>query len=182
MHINLFRRLNAIGMLLVSVVLLSAFYGQLVEGELPCPLCLLQRVAYVAVLYGLMLNVINGPIPSHYSIITISAFFGAAVSMRQILLHIVPGTPPYGSPFLGYHYYTWAFIVFALVILGTAVIAAYSTQYRADHFIGFKDHRWVCKLAIVMALGITAANSVLAFVECGPLVCADNPVSYWLFS
>ena len=43
MHINLFRRLNAIGMLLVSVVLLSAFYGQLVEGELPCPLCLLQR-------------------------------------------------------------------------------------------------------------------------------------------
>ena len=182
MHINLFRRLNAIGMLLVSVVLLSAFYGQLVEGELPCPLCLLQRVAYVAVLYGLMLNVINGPKPSHYSIITISAFFGAAVSMRQILLHIVPGTPPYGSPFLGYHYYTWAFIVFALVILGTAVIAAYSTQYRADHFIGFKDHRWACKLAIVMALGITAANGVLAFVECGPLVCADNPVSYWLFS
>jgi disulfide bond formation protein DsbB len=182
MHINTFRRLNAIGMLLVSGVLLMAFYDQLVGGELPCPLCLLQRVAYVLVLYGLMLNVINGPKPSHYSIITISAFFGAAVSMRQILLHIVPGTPPYGSPFLGYHYYTWAFIVFALVILGTAVIAAYSTQYRSDHFVGFKGHGGVCKLALVVALGVAAVNGVLAFAECGPLVCADNPVSYWLFS
>ena len=32
------------------------------------------------------------------------------VAMRQILLHIMPGDPGYGSALLGYHYYCWAFI------------------------------------------------------------------------
>ena len=65
MYIGDFRLLNAIGLILVSAVLCAAFYGQLVGGELPCPICLLQRVAFVAVLYGLSLNVVYGPKPLH---------------------------------------------------------------------------------------------------------------------
>ena len=68
MDVGLFRKLNAVGMLAVCAVLAMAFYDQVLHHELPCPLCLLQRIGMVAVLCGLMLNVIRGPKPDHYSI------------------------------------------------------------------------------------------------------------------
>jgi len=181
-EIGLFRKLNAIGMLAVCAVLAMAFYSQFSQGELPCPLCLLQRVAIVAVLCGLMLNVVKGPKPDHYSIIIIAAFYGGAVSLRQISLHVVPGTGTYGAPFLGMHYYTWAFLVFSLIILGTAIIAAYSTQYHKQKFIPFREQSGIAKLAIVVAIALVAMNVLATFAECGPLQCPDNPTSYWLFN
>ncbi|MDG2046051.1 MAG: disulfide bond formation protein B [Halioglobus sp.] len=182
MHIDKFRLLNAIGLILVSAVLCNAFYGQFVGGDLPCPLCLLQRVALVAVLYGLLLNVVYGAKPLHYSLILISAFLGAAIAMRQVLLHIIPGTPPYGAPFLGYHYYTWSFVVFSLVILGTGVISAFSIQYSKGSYVSFKYQQWFCKLAIGIALLVTLGNALSAFIECGLSECPENPVSYKLLS
>jgi disulfide bond formation protein DsbB len=47
-------RLNALGLLAVSVVLLFAFVDQLVYGDLPCPLCILQRAGLVAAGFGLV--------------------------------------------------------------------------------------------------------------------------------
>lgn len=181
METALFRKLNAIGMLAVCAVLAMAFYSQFAQGELPCPLCLLQRLAAIAVLCGLMLNVVRGPRPDHYSIMIISAFFGGAVSLRQISLHIVPGTGSYGAPFLGMHFYTWAFLVFALIILGTAIIAAYSTQYERQGFIRFREQSGLTKFAIIVSIALVAMNVVATFAECGPLQCADNPTHYWLF-
>jgi disulfide bond formation protein DsbB len=182
MDVGLFRKLNAIGMLLVCAVLAMGFYSQFTQRELPCPLCLLQRVATVAVLCGLMLNVVKGPKPDHYSIMIIGAFFGGAVSLRQISLHVVPGTGTYGAPFLGMHYYTWAFLVFALIVLGTAIIAAYSTQYHKQQFIPFREQSGLAKVAIVVSLAFVALNAVATFAECGPIECPSNPTSYWLFS
>jgi Mn2+/Fe2+ NRAMP family transporter len=112
----------------------------------------------------------------------VSAFFGAGAALRQVSLHIIPPDPGYGGTFLGYHYYTWAFIVFAAIILGTAIIAAYSTQYHKQRFIGFRAQNALGKTAIVAAVFIVAANVVSTFVECGPGQCPDNPVSYWLFN
>jgi hypothetical protein len=42
----------------------------------------------------------------------IAAVGGACISIRQILLHIVPPDPGYGDPVLGLHLYTWALLVF----------------------------------------------------------------------
>ena len=39
--------LNALALLAISIVLLFAFYAQFAYGELPCPLCLLQRAGFV---------------------------------------------------------------------------------------------------------------------------------------
>lgn len=182
MELGLFRKLNAIGMLAVCAVLAMAFYSQFTQSELPCPLCLLQRVATVAVLCGLMLNVVKGPKPDHYSIMIIGAFYGGAVSLRQISLHIVPGSGSYGAPFLGMHYYTWAFLVFALIILGTAIIAAYSTQYHKQKFIAFREQSGIAKVAIVVAIVFVGMNAIVTFAQCGPLQCPDNPTSYWLLN
>ena len=180
MDVGLFRKLNAVGMLAVCAVLAMAFYDQVLHHELPCPLCLLQRIGMVAVLCGLMLNVIRGPKPDHYSIMIIAAFFGGAVSLRQISLHIVPGTGAYGSTFFGMHYYTWAFLVFAVIILGTSTIAAYSTQYHKQHYLAFREQSGIAKLAVVVTIALVMMNVVFTFAECGPLQCPDNPTSYWL--
>ena len=54
---GLSRALNALALLGVCGVLLAAFYWQIARGELPCPLCLLQRAALLGAGLGFMLNV-----------------------------------------------------------------------------------------------------------------------------
>lgn len=175
------RSLNALGLLAVCVVLLYALYDQLVYSDLPCPLCLLQRVGFTLVGFGLCLNVIYGPRPQHYAIMILSAAFGLTVAVRQMFLHIVPGSGSYGDPFLGLHFYTWSAIVFFVVIVGSALMMMFDDQFEANPAREEKfGGQMICKVAFFSMLVLTAGNAVSAFLECGPLVCADNPVSYRL--
>ena len=102
--------LNALGLYAIALVLAVAFAAQLLLDELPCPLCLIQRIQFAMLAVGPILNVRFGPRPSHYAVSLLAAIAGAAFAARQILLHIMPGDPGYGSALLGYHYYSWAFI------------------------------------------------------------------------
>jgi disulfide bond formation protein DsbB len=88
----------------------------------------------LGVAFGAMLNLRYGIRPSHYGVSLISAVFGACVSTRQILLHIVPGTGTsgYGSAVLGLHLYTWAFIVFAVVILLIGIVMFFEGQFEKN--------------------------------------------------
>ena len=85
--------LNALGLYAIALVLAAAFAAQLLLGELPCPLCLLQRIQFALLAIGPILNVRFGPRPSHYAASLLVAAAGAAFAMRQILLHITPGIP-----------------------------------------------------------------------------------------
>src|SRR5919197_2046589 len=114
--------LNVLGLYAIALVLIVAFAAQLLLHELPCPLCLLQRIQFALLAVGPMLNVRFGPRPSHYALSLLTAAAGAAFAMRQVLLHIMPGDPGYGSALLGYHYYTWAFIGFAVAIILIAAV------------------------------------------------------------
>ncbi|WP_201276895.1 hypothetical protein [Microbulbifer sp. ALW1] len=60
---------------------------------------------------------------------------GMVSSARQVLLHIAPGNPGYGSPFLGMHFYTWAlvgFFVLAIFLSGLLLIDKMTSQEAAD--------------------------------------------------
>ncbi len=46
----------------------------------------------------------------------LSATLGLAISLRQILLHILPDDPGFGSPVFGYHLYSWAFVIFIVIL------------------------------------------------------------------
>jgi len=94
-------KLNAVALYAISAVLLVAFYFQFELGELPCPLCLLQRVAFTALAVGPILTLRHGPRPGHYGLIILAALLGAAIASRQVLLHIMPGDAGYGSALLG---------------------------------------------------------------------------------
>src|SRR5258708_18791189 len=124
--------LNALGLYGIAGVLAAAFAAQLWLGELPCPLCLLQRIQFAMLAIGPILNVRFGPRPSHYALSLLVACAGAAFAARQILLHIAPGDPGYGSALFGYHYYTWAFIGFAAAIVLIAAMLLFDRQFQEE--------------------------------------------------
>ena len=133
-------------------------------------------------MFGLLLNVFYGCKVLHYSISTIAALFGGAVALRQVSLHVIPGTPFYGSDFFGFHFYTWAFICFSMIVFVLAVISGIGQQYQADSvFKPFSSQSVLSKLAISLGLLMVLVNAVTTFVQCGPMVCDDNPTFYWLF-
>ncbi|WP_202962601.1 disulfide bond formation protein B [Candidatus Arsenophonus nilaparvatae] len=65
--------LNILGLLGISVTLIVAFYYQIILHEIPCPLCLLQRVGIIMIGIGFLFNLIFGINQLHYSIIILSS-------------------------------------------------------------------------------------------------------------
>ena len=103
-----------------TVVMLSAFTIQFVKGEFPCPLCMLQRYGMILTTLGALFIIMQARrgelTPARYAqglgLGLLGVLAGASVSVRQIVLHILPGDPGYGEPFLRLHLYTWALITF----------------------------------------------------------------------
>ena len=181
--VAVFRALNALGIIAICLVLAFALADQFYMRELPCPLCLLQRVGFVAVAIGLLMNVVLGSHMAHYGFSVVAGLCGGAAALRQVSLHVIPGTPAYGEPFLGLHFYTWAFILFGTIIFGIAVLASFQAQYGSSvKRLAWSEQTWLCKLSIASAIMIVALNFLSTFALCGPGVCPDDPVGYWLMS
>jgi disulfide bond formation protein DsbB len=51
---KLARFMNLIGLLIVIALSLGAFVDQIVAGDIPCPLCMLQRFGFLAIAYGFL--------------------------------------------------------------------------------------------------------------------------------
>jgi len=108
-----------------------AFYYQLVLGELPCPLCALQRVGFLVAGVGLMLNLRTGTSAANYGLVLLTAVAAGSASLRQIALHVVPGTGSYGSALFGMHFYTWAFVAYGALIVYVGVMLFAVTAGRS---------------------------------------------------
>jgi disulfide bond formation protein DsbB len=170
--------LNASGLYGIALVLVTAFTAQILLGELPCPLCLLQRVLFSMLAIGPILNIRFGSRPSHYALSLLAAVAGTVVSARQILLHIMPGDPGYGSALLGYHYYTWAFVGFAAAIVLIAVVLLFDDRLR--DVAPARPAGPFAHGAVLLVIGLTAINVMSTVLECGFAACPDNPTLYEL--
>lgn len=171
-------KLNALSLYAIGLVLLGAFYFQFALQELPCPLCLLQRVAFIALAVGPVLTLRLGPRPSHYALVLIAALVGAGIAARQILLHIAPGDPGYGSALLGHHFYTWAFFCFVAAILASTAMLLFDEQFREAWpapELGLFE-----KGATWLILALTLCNALGALMQCGFAACPEDPVRYEL--
>lgn len=169
--------LNVAGVICISILLVAAFVIQIAYHELPCPLCLLQRIGFMLIGLGFLFNVRFGLRPNHYSIILLGAIFTGAVALRQILLHIVPGTGSYGSAIFGLHLYTWSFLVVLMIISTTAILLGWERQYETTcHY--FNTYKKPIIALIICFLLIGIANIVDIWAQCGWKDCPDNPVTY----
>lgn len=170
--------LNILGLAGICGVLAFAFAWQLAFDEIPCPLCLLQRVGFVLVGTGFLMNVRFGSSPLHYGVILISALAGAFAAGRQTLLHIAPLDTGYGSPFLGLHFYTWAFIAFMATIAYCAVLLMIDRDQRMT---SSSHPGTLARLMMWLFLALVTANAASTLLECGFGACPDNPTGYlWL--
>ncbi len=172
--------LNAFGLYAIALVLTIAFAAQWLLHELPCPLCLLQRVLFAALAVGPILNVRFGPRPSHYAMSLLAAVAGAVVSTRQVLLHIMPGDFGYGSALLGYHYYSWALFGFVAAIALIAAILLFDRQFEQATAVESARGGFFIFPAVWLVVGLTVLNVASTLLECGFGACADNPVVYEL--
>jgi hypothetical protein len=143
---------------------------------------------FCALAAGPILNLRYGPRPAHYALTMLAALGGASVSVRQILLHILPGDPGYGSAILGLHYYTWAFVLFVAALIAATVMLMFEQQFEP----GRPQRGDAPKLAatrpalsglvaIWLVIALSAANAASTFAICGPMQCPDNPLRYELF-
>jgi disulfide bond formation protein DsbB len=108
---------SIIGFIGVIIILAAALIIQFLYSEQYCPLCMLQRIAFINIGIALLMNLRYGNKVPHWSLVILSAIAGLAVSIRQILLHINDSVG-FGTAVLGLHLYTWCFIAFSLAIIG----------------------------------------------------------------
>ena len=171
--------LNMLGLLGISSVLAVAFYYQLALGELPCPLCLLQRAGFIAIGIGFLFNLRLGERPSHYAMILIASLVTGFIAMRQVSLHLAPGDPGYGSTLFGLHFYTWALIAAVGVVCYVSLVLFLKDvagERDGDAPTGGQASNAVFAIFALLV----AANLLSTVLECGAGQCDDNPVRYLL--
>jgi disulfide bond formation protein DsbB len=177
---DLARMLNSLGLLAISAVLAIAFADQFTTGDLPCPLCILQRVGFGLAGFGLAANVLFGVRTSHYALVILGACTGATAAVRQTFLHIAPGTGSYGKAFFGAHLYSWASVIFIIMVLGTALLLLWDRQFdRAGN--GHRRPRALAAVAVGLFALLMLGNGLSTFAECTTGLCPDNPTGYLLF-
>jgi disulfide bond formation protein DsbB len=154
----------------IAAILTAAMIMQYAYGELPCPLCLLQRVAMLGVCFGLMQNFRRGFSDRNLGFSLLSAVFLLIVAVRQTLLDIYPrpGHEYVGSAILGLHMPVWS------IVIALALITAFALKLC---ILGTEDgahpperDSLVTRLATIVSLGvllIAVINFASVVVQCG---------------
>jgi disulfide bond formation protein DsbB len=180
---DLIKALSVIEAAGIVVIILMAFCFQFLMDEIPCPLCLLQRLGLLGIGVGFLLNMRFHVRPSHYSLSLLSAVLTSFISLRQIALHV---TDPlgYGSKILGMHMYSWVFVIAMLAIIYIAIVMSYPEQYeirqKPQEISEARNSiiRILTHLIYIIFFLIIVANVASTFFECGLHQCPDNPVNY----
>ncbi len=175
---NIAKEVNIIDVIAIFIILLIATAFQFIFNELPCPLCLLQRVGLLLISIGFLMNLRFGVKPPHYAISIIAALFTASVAFRQILSHITPGSGGYGKPFLGLHLYTWVFIVAIAYILWIAICLLFSRPLKKRHLRSAPWLKVLIRVVFFLVLIVCGINIITSYLECGFAQCPENPVTY----
>lgn len=171
-----------------SGVIGAAFSIQITQGDMPCPLCMLQRMGMVLVGIAALWMVglaRKGKLNLNmymrcYGLMLLSAVLGAVIAARQVELHILPGDKGYGEPVLSLHLYTWAFITFCVVIIYSGIMLIFGRTFIPVVPRG-NAAKWITRILVAIFIIIIAANVVSVFMEEGfTWVLPDDPIRYEL--
>jgi disulfide bond formation protein DsbB len=159
-------------MLVIAGILTTAMMFQYVRGEVPCPLCLLERAALFGVCFGIMQNFRHGFSYRNTGISLVFTILLLIVAARQTLLDIYPrpGHEYVGTAIFGLHMPVWS-IVIALTIL--IALALKMTIVGGDEYLEKADPRsfplvdTIAGFLSVYVIVILAINLVSAVLQCG---------------
>src|ERR1700753_2906888 len=110
-------------MFFIASILTVAMVLQYRDGEIPCPLCLLQRVAMFGVCFGIILHFRRGASARNDGISMIFTLVLLLISVRQVLLDIYPrpGHSYIGSAIFGIHMSVWSVIIAPCILIAFAI-------------------------------------------------------------
>ncbi len=163
----------------LCVLMILALLIQFYLKEPPCPLCLLQRFGFMGIMLAVSLNLRFGYKANHTGLSLLFAIFTAFVALRQIAIHIVPGSGSYGSKILGLHLYTWSFVVsIAFIIFNCIVLCIENLPINKEVSNKTQNKTYIALFFIVGT--IILINLVSTFFECGLGSCPENPVTYMI--
>lgn len=159
-------------MAVIAAILTAAMVLQYANGEIPCPLCLLQRVAMFGVCFGIILQFRHGFSYRNTGMSIIFSLFLLIVSVRQTLLDIYPrpGHEYIGTSVFGLHMPVWSILIaVALLIAFAFQLIVWGGNSQMQH--KFLTHQSLLRvLATALSLYVIAIgviNFVSVGVQCG---------------
>lgn len=156
----------------IAAILTAAMTLQYANRELPCPLCLLERVALFGICFGALANFRHGFSYRNTGYSLLFAVLLLVVSARQTLLDIYPrpGHAYIGSAILGIHMPVWS------IIIAVTVLAAYAVKLAilgGDAFLRnaevstFPQIKRSADAIGLYVIALAAVNLVSVVLQCG---------------
>jgi disulfide bond formation protein DsbB len=173
-------QLNYIFSLLIlaamGFILTSAIYMELVHGENPCPLCLLQRVAYFGICFGVILNLRNGYSMRYEGLTLIVIILLLIISTRQTLIDIYPrpGHEYIGSAILGLHMPVWSIVFSILLLFAYAIrfcVLGFSDSLSDSHVESYPKISFLASILVWFIIALCGFNVLTTFLQCGFSTC-----------
>lgn len=160
----------------MGFILTSAIYMELVHGENPCPLCLLQRVAYFGICFGVILNLRNGYSMRYEGLTLIVIILLLIISTRQTLIDIYPrpGHEYIGSAILGLHMPVWSIVFSILLLFAYAIrfcILGFSDSLRGSHVESYPKTAFLANICAWFIIALCGFNVLTTFLQCGFATC-----------
>lgn len=157
----------------LAAILAAAMVLQFAAGEIPCPLCLLQRVAMFGICFGIVRHVGDGYDGRNIGISLVWALFLLLVSVRQVLLNIVarPGHAYPGSAVLGLHMPVWSVVIAFLVLLAFAAVLALFNGERLKAMPPSPLLQRFGYIASLFVIALCVVNLISSVLQCGLGAC-----------
>jgi disulfide bond formation protein DsbB len=165
--------LALVAMLAVMCAILIAAMGfQYLNGELPCPLCLLERAAMFGVCFGILMQMRDGFSYQNTGFSLLAAMFLLIVSTRQTLLDIYPrpGHEYIGSAVFGLHMPVWSIVIALALLLGFALKLAVlggDRHLQDNPAASFPLIAGASRILGPLVIALCAVNLVSVVVQCG---------------
>ena len=154
-------------------ILTTAMVLQYAAGEIPCPLCLLQRVAMFGVCFGIVHHVRHGYDVRNIGVGLVWALYLLLVSVRQVLLNIVarPGHAYPGGAVFGLHMPVWSVVIaFAIMLAFAATLAVFDAR-RLSATLPSPVLTRIGTVAGLYLIALCIINLVSAILQCGLGAC-----------
>lgn len=155
----------------LAAILTAAMVFQYAGGEIPCPLCLLQRVAMFGISFGIIQHVRRGYDARNIGISLVWTLFLLIVAVRQVLLNIVarPGHAYPGSAVFGLHMPVWCVVIALAVLLAfAATLLLFDGRQPAPPSPLLTR---IGSLAGLYLIALCLVNFVSAILQCGLGAC-----------
>lgn len=162
------RLLLLVMLAVLAAILTAAMVMQYALAEIPCPLCLLQRVAMFGCCFGLIQQLRPGRSERGTGIALLFSVLLLVISVRQTLLDIYPrkGHDYIGSAVLGLHLPVWSVIIAVALLSGLALRLTLFGGVRATND-GRTLPAMLVQPLVIYVVVICAINFLSVIAQCG---------------